>query len=255
MMAGSNDLGFLEPFNSNMASFSDDGFKLRGAYGHRWREWFGKDQVLETIDMLAADPTTRRTVISMWDPTYDLFANSKDVPCNTHCYFRVRNRALETTVCCRSNDIIWGAYGANAVHFSFLHQFIAEAAKLDIGPMHQFSNNFHIYERHWELLDIVPEGVDLYNGGVGVVALLNRSEGETPIQFLVDCEAMVTGRLSPKCSFLKRVAVPMLTSYLERKEGKPGYIHHVMDMPPCDWKIAALRWFDRHNQKGAIREE
>jgi hypothetical protein len=49
------------------------------------------------------------------------------------------------TVTNRSNDAIWGCYGANSVHFSFLLEYVAFRIGLPIGVYRQFSNNFHAY--------------------------------------------------------------------------------------------------------------
>ena len=50
------------------------------------------------------------------------------------------------TVCNRSNDMIWGLLGANAFHFSFLHQVMAESIGVPMGYYYQFSNNAHFYQ-------------------------------------------------------------------------------------------------------------
>ena len=83
----------------------------------------------------------------------------KDKPCNTHIYFQVRRERsfqggknthddyLDMTVCCRSNDIIMGAYGANAVHLSILQEYIAASVGVYVGRYYQFSNNYHMYQR------------------------------------------------------------------------------------------------------------
>src|SRR5690606_34526281 len=135
MLSGRNDLPWLAQFNKQMATYSDDGGKTQpAAYGFRWREYFGYDQISELVDHLARDPKSRRAVIGMWDPwgihqtaegqyamNGDLLSaqDSKDVPCNTHCYFQLRTTEagtqLDMTVTCRSNDALWGAHGANAV--------------------------------------------------------------------------------------------------------------------------------------------
>lgn len=90
----------------------------------------------------------------------DLRGNWRGRPCNTHAYLRVRphykdlddatwdspsGHALDITVCCRSNDIIWGAYGANAVHFSVLHEYLAARVGVRVGTYTQVSHNFHAY--------------------------------------------------------------------------------------------------------------
>jgi hypothetical protein len=50
------------------------------------------------------------------------------------------------TVFCRSNDLIWGAYGANAVHMSILQEYVACGLARPVGHYWQVSNNYHVYE-------------------------------------------------------------------------------------------------------------
>jgi len=158
------------------------GGQIHGAYGHRWRFRFGLDQLGAVVDRLIKDPGTRQCVIQMWDCSsvtlpvslgngnvgeqevgaLDLTGEWKDRPCNTHIYLRVRgdgpdhwpdgvviskgNRVLDMTVCCRSNDIVWGLYGANSVHFSFLQEYLAARVGVAMGDLYILSNNFHMYE-------------------------------------------------------------------------------------------------------------
>lgn len=156
MLAGFEDVEFPARFASNILNFSDDKVTLNGAYGHRWRNKFAVDQLHWVIGHLSTDPDTRRAVISMWDPNSDpnsVALGSKDVPCNTTIYFRNIRDKLNMTVCCRSNDIIWGCYGANAVHMSMLHEYVAESVGLEVGEYVQISNNWHIYPQHYSFLD------------------------------------------------------------------------------------------------------
>jgi thymidylate synthase len=176
MLAGHNDLPWLTRFNKRFSAYSDDGGQTQpGAYGYRWRNYFGHDQLMDVILELKTNPDSRRVVLTMWDggsreswlspkfednaddgqanpipmnqpgDFYAAISGSADVPCNTHAYFDTIDGRLNMTVCCRSNDIIWGAYGANAVHFSFLLEFISAATGIPMGVYRQFSNNFHLY--------------------------------------------------------------------------------------------------------------
>ena len=141
MLAGRNDVAFVSQFAKQMAEYSDDGIFLHGAYGYRWQyhyrryghseEYFNQLQIL--IRRLKEDPNDRRCVLSMWDPNADLDIQSKDIPCNTHVYFS-RNfyNQLDMTICCRSNDMIWGGYKTNAVHFSILQEFMAATIGCDV---------------------------------------------------------------------------------------------------------------------------
>jgi hypothetical protein len=46
---------------------------------------------------------------------------------------------------CRSNDIIWGCYGANAVHMSMLHEYLAGHIGVPVGVYTQISFDWHTY--------------------------------------------------------------------------------------------------------------
>lgn len=157
MLAGRNDLAFPQKFVSTFGQFSDDGETLHGAYGYRWREYFGYDQLQFIIEELRADPNTRRCVLQMWDPNDDLhkaFQGGKDVPCNTAAYFDTIDGKLNMTVTCRSNDAVLGAAGANAVHFSILLEYMAAMTGIPMGEYRQFSNNYHLYTKLYPSLPL-----------------------------------------------------------------------------------------------------
>ena len=148
MIGGRNDVKWIERYNSRMRDFSDDGVVFHGAYGHRWRHHFETDQIASAIALLKNVPNTRRCVIAMWDPSADLRTTEtgKDLPCNVAIFLRIVNaRDLQMTVMCRSNDIIWGLYGANAVHFSILQEYIAAKLGLSVGLLYTLSNDYHAY--------------------------------------------------------------------------------------------------------------
>tara|TARA_R110002051_G_C8648555_1_gene487243 strand:+ start:275 stop:814 length:540 start_codon:yes stop_codon:yes gene_type:complete len=59
--------------------------------------------------------------------------------------------------------MIWGAYGANAVHMSMLHEFIANATERSVGVYTQISDSYHAYHDVYSaLLDKIPP-VDVWN--------------------------------------------------------------------------------------------
>ena len=147
MLAGRNDVAFPASIVARTAEYSDDGIIAQAAYGHRWRRAFEVDQVEEIIKHLRVKPDSRRAVLTMWSPLWDFGGTwaSKDIPCNTQAYFKVRDGKLRMTVCCRSNDMLWGAYGANVVHFSMLQEYIADKLGLLLGPYTQVSDSLHVY--------------------------------------------------------------------------------------------------------------
>jgi hypothetical protein len=146
MLAGRNDVEFLLPYLPDFGRFADDGV-IHGAYGHRWRSAFGHDQLRVIVEKLRKNGNDRQAVLQHWDCGMydDLAGDWRDRPCNTHVYFRIRSGALDMTVCCRSNDAIWGAHGANAVHFSFLQEYVAAMVGVPVGVYFQLSNDYHLY--------------------------------------------------------------------------------------------------------------
>jgi len=177
MLAGRNDIAPLVRYAKNMTQFSDDGKTQHGAYGHRWLHWGhvpgGWSQLAVIARRLKEDPEDRRCVLQMWDPDKDLDRPGKDVPCNTTATFqRDAEGRLDLTVFCRSNDIIWGAYGANAVHMSMLLEYMANWIGCSVGTYTQVSVNWHAYVDKYEELDRLPRP------GIGPVSAGPYATGE-----------------------------------------------------------------------------
>jgi len=156
MLAGRNDVEWISQFNGRINNYSDDGITFHGAYGYRWRKHFGVDQLNIAKNRLVEYPNDRRVVIGMWDPYVDLTSTNTgvDYPCNTQVFFWARKGYLNMSVVNRSNDMIWGAYGANAVHMSFLLEYMALMTGNKIGMYYQISNNLHVYTDVLEKLNL-----------------------------------------------------------------------------------------------------
>ncbi len=241
MLSGSNDIRWLANFNKQMLEYSDNGRTTHGAYGHRWRRHFSLDQLDAIIGMLRRDRQERKAVLAMWDVDSDLHTPNKDIPCNTHIYFRVIVNKLDMTVMCRSNDVIWGCYGANVVHFSFLQEFMASAIGVDVGKYYHFSNNYHIYKHHWPLMESMAP-----TGGHYPPTIPLTKNGFSSEVFLLDCEHIIAGQNDRvENEFLFTVAVPMINAWRERSLAHS----HVAMMPECDWKLAAQQWLARADQR------
>lgn len=173
ILVGRSDVRSLAWFNKRMGDYSDNGMTFHAPYGFRLRGNFGFDQIEVACVMLRKDPDSRRAVMSIWDVDQDLNTESKDIPCNDTIMCRVRRtkgtvhpsgKVLDITVCNRSNDAIWGAYGANAVQFSFLQEYMAHKIGVGVGEYTQMSNNLHVYTEnpYWQ------SWVTMHHGGVYV---------------------------------------------------------------------------------------
>lgn len=248
MLAGERDVRWLLQFNSQYGQYAEDNHIQHGAYGHRWRSLFLRDQILDAVQELRK-PGNRRVVIGMWHPMHDLGSAAKDVPCNTHIYFQVIDGRLEMTVCCRSNDIIWGAYGANAVHFSMLQELMARELGAKQGSYYQFSNNFHLYVEMGqgrELLDM-PPSEDQYATSHKMDRVPLLSPIEPLAMFLRDCELFVRGDMGAlNTDFMRKVALPLHDAYLTRKRGE-DCTDALWKCIPSDWKEMFIQWKERRD--------
>lgn len=267
MLGGRNDVEFVAQYVERMRSFSDDGVTFHGAYGHRWRVHFDRDQLPGIINALRENPEDRRQVLSMWDARVDLGREGKDVPCNLQALFQIDHEGkLVMMVTNRSNDIIWGAYGANAVHFSYLHEYVARSVGVPQGRYYQVSGNFHAYRdvlgKVAELVDCAPDPVlpeearwaglcPYIDARVEPFPLMStdRTVWDADLEMFLD-EGPVLGFRDP---FFRRVAVPLRAAHRAYKEtkGAARYSAALSILEDCeaeDWKLAAQEWIDRRQE-------
>lgn len=247
MLNGRRDVAWITQFNKSFAQFSDDGEIYHGAYGYRWRHHWGYDQLNQCITLLKENPLDRRVVLQMWDPDVDLGQQGRDFPCNQSVYFRVKSdNTLDMTVMCRSNDMIWGAYGANAVHFSMLQEYVARCIGCEVGSYWQIANNFHGYkdtmDKHWS--DDLNTIVDPYADDVEPFPIMSTDKytWDNELGMFIE-DGPVIGYTEP---FFKSVACPMYITWFNWKEkGKAAALETVDDIAATDWRKACREWLER----------
>ena len=254
MLQGREDVEFLAHYNKGMEAFSDNGFTLNGAYGYRWREFYEKDQLDVVVKRLQDNPDDRRCVVAMWECNNDLDRDTLDTPCNTHIYFKVRNNKLNMTVCCRSNDMIWGAYGANAVHFSMLQEYMAARIGVEVGVYNQVSDSFHVYtELFNSMKEKLPE-FDYYTFKYPMVGNPYKTISVFPMvndpeEFDGDLDAFFRGQQNGFANhFFSDVAIPMKTAWDMHKldHNTRGEISLLYSFCKAeDWQIACVEWLER----------
>ncbi len=276
ILAGRRDVAFLKQFVSTMDRFSDDGITFHAAYGHRLRHHWPVDQITLLIRHLRHDPDSRRAVLCLWDPALDLDVDSKDIPCNDMVMFKLRENVLDMTVCCRSNDAIWGAYGANAVQFSMLQELVARTLSAEIGVYRQVSDSFHIYDSNeaWvrltrevnEVGEEVPAPPinDLYRVMPDMVPFPIMRNGASPeswfaelARFMNFADGVDTFDVGSEFGFFEHVALPMWTAWRMYKNGKGGKTRAVENAcailaDQCcapDWSLATVNWMRRRDVK------
>lgn len=264
MLAGKNDVATLAYYNSKIGEIaSDDGVIFNGAYGRRWRSTYvgcsfdenedNIDQLPIIIDQLKRKPDSRRVVLQMWNAEEDLLKidKTKDVCCNTHAYFLLVSGKLNMTVCNRSNDLIWGALGANVVHFSFLQEYLAAAIGVGVGNYYQFTNNLHAYQARWNpsgwMSDSTPDYYSQYQ--VAPARLVAEPE-----RFDRECKDFVNGYCGEggfaagtfQEPFINYTAWPMVKAWRAHKaRNYPEALRYCSEIVAADWRRAATDWVNK----------
>ena len=260
MLAGRNDLAFPMMFNKRFKEYSDDGSTLHGAYGFRWRNYFAIDQIVGVVRELTRDPESRRAVIVMWDPVNDQERRGRDVPCNTNIYFDRRDGNLNMTVCNRSNDAIWGAYGANAVHFAFLQEYVAFCIGIEVGRYTHISNNMHVYEEAyhpggWTDIILDCEATDFYvSDGLRPMKLIHESAGTFRTEIADFC-TNPGKRREYREPFVEQVLKPMYLAWRAKDIDPPLALFFANEIAAPDWKRACGDWLRRRIQRHAAKKE
>lgn len=265
ILGGSKRVDLPSVFLNSIARFSDDGMTFHGAYGYRLRKAFGFDQIMRAIELLVTKPDTRQCVMSIWHPELDMRANTKDMPCNDMVMLDIVDGRLNMTVCNRSNDVIWGAYGANAVQFSILQEFIAVYAKLERGLYVQQSNNYHVYTDNPFWLAF-KEGK--HDAGHVVNPYTTEQVRARPIadsttdavHLLADCEGMCAQvengesllTYEYRSSFGQSVVRPAVRAYMLYKATQyQSAIRVLEEVAATDWRLAMQQWVQRRAEKAA----
>jgi len=179
VLAGRNDVEWLERYLPRAPEFSDDGEIWRGGYGPRIREFgtgtivedYGAtvDQLGHVVELLKKDPGTRRAVINIYDPLVDT-QEGKDIPCNNWLSFISRDGYLDLSVAIRSNDLIWGWSGINQFEWSVLQEVVAWYTGMKVGQLSFTQTSLHIYEKHWlKAEEIVAAGLYTTHSQTGSV--------------------------------------------------------------------------------------
>jgi thymidylate synthase len=247
MLAGRNDVEFLDMFNSNMKNYSDDGETFNAAYGYRARHEFGIDQLKKVAIVLARDPDSRQAVVQLWHPN-DLAKDTKDKACNMSMVFSVSGGELCMTVYNRSNDAVFGGVtGANPVHFSYFQQWIANRLELDMGDMYFVSNNLHVY------LDLYPHWDRMEPRQSHVFAPYPK-----PLSSLEEIERLCNEAVERKeiqsdfeSEHLNSVIVPVLNAFLMRKYkyggGSSDYLQELRKCTCESTYRACIEWLHQRN--------
>lgn len=257
ILAGRNDVAWLSQWLKTIGQYSDDGVIFHGAYGDRINRG---EQLKKVIHRLRTETHTTRAVLQIYDHFLDADYHGKDLPCNTMVFLGVQNDKLNLTVANRSNDMIWGAYGANVVQFSMLQEYIAGQLGCGVGWYTQMSNNAHIYpDTDVAKRLLAVRGVtayDPYDCGVDydVVVPYPLGVANNPPAWEADLKLFMYSHETSEFTmpFFKYVAKPMQRAHLCYRVGDLYGAHEeAQHIQASDWRLACCQWINRRITKAS----
>jgi len=259
MLAGRDDAAFLEYYIKDFSKmFGKDGI-IMDAYGHRWRYGYRYDQLDEIVSQLRKDPYTRQAVLQIWGAGRDDLRAYSSKPCNLTAVFRIQNQFLNMTVYNRSNDLIWGCCGANAVHFSILQEYLAGRIGLPMGQYWQVTNNLHMYTDMYDKMskrdpnNLIEESLpEPYQATMPLMKYSNQFDDELA-KLMKFIDEMHEGNYRDfkgtfHNPFLGQVVMRMALSHCLYKNSMMDDALEIIDTVAADdWKQAGKEWLERRN--------
>ncbi len=154
-LSGEDHIRNLRQHTKIWDAWADPDGNLDTAYGRYWRRfpspyqdadgrWRVRevDQIQFVIDTLRKEPTSRRLVVTAWEPGNA--TTSKLPPCHYSFVFNVQGHRLNCHLTQRSGDIALGI-PFNLACYATLTQIIAQEVGLDVGYFSHTVVDAHIY--------------------------------------------------------------------------------------------------------------
>jgi thymidylate synthase len=158
-LSGEDHIRNLRQHTKIWDAWADSDGNLETAYGRYWRRFPSAqrnsrtgeyevqevDQIGRVREMLHKDPTSRRMVITAWEPGNAL--DSKLPPCHFTFVFNVAEGRLNCHLTQRSGDIALGI-PFNLAAYSLLTLMLARDANLTPGTFSHLIVDAHVYVNH-----------------------------------------------------------------------------------------------------------
>jgi thymidylate synthase len=150
---GDTNISYLKENNVSIwDEWADENGDLGPVYGKQWRSWNtldGRkiDQLNEVISEIKNNPTSRRMIVSAWNPS-DVGSMALP-PCHCLFQFYVADNKLSCQLYQRSADIFLGV-PFNIASYSILTHMIANVCNLSVGDFIHTLGDAHLYKNHFE---------------------------------------------------------------------------------------------------------
>lgn len=128
--------------------------ELGPVYGAQWRKFnglsngdYGEDQIAEIINQLKYHDSSRRIILSAWNPNQ--LREMALPPCHAFAQFRVYNDKLSCQMYQRSGDAFLGI-PFNIASYALLTHIFAHECGFEVGDFVHTIGDAHIYSNHFD---------------------------------------------------------------------------------------------------------
>lgn len=150
-LQGNTNVGWLQANNIHIwDEWADENGDLGTIYGRQWRNFNGQgiDQIAKVIHQLQTNPTSRRIIVSAWNPAE--IEQAALPPCHNYFQFRVNNNnELSCFFLMRSWDIFLGA-PFNIASYAMLTHMIAQVCNMGVNQLVGYGVDAHLYLNHFD---------------------------------------------------------------------------------------------------------
>lgn len=145
-LSGNTNIKYLTDNNIHIwDAWADQEGNLGPVYGKQWRDFNGVDQIANLIEGIKSNPTSRRHIVSAWNPV--------DVPqmalppCHTMFQVNVQGDFIDLQLYQRSADLFLGV-PFNIASYSLLLHMIADQTGYKPRHFIHTTGDTHIYLNH-----------------------------------------------------------------------------------------------------------
>jgi thymidylate synthase len=151
LLSGDTNIGYLRAHGVSIwDEWADEAGDLGPVYGAQWRSWPSRDgrtidQIAEVEKSLKSDPSSRRHIVTAWNPA-DL-PRMALAPCHCLFQFYVAEGRLSCQLYQRSADVFLGV-PFNIASYALLTMMMAQVTGLVPGEFIHTFGDVHLYLNH-----------------------------------------------------------------------------------------------------------
>ncbi len=155
-LRGETNVRWLQAHNVHIWDpWADPDGELGPIYGYQWRRWPTHDggfidQIRQVIDTLRTNPSSRRIVVSAWNPAQ--LDQMRLPPCHILFQFYSHDGELSCQLYQRSADLFIGV-PFNIASYALLTHMIAQVTGHRVGEFIHTFGDVHIYQNHLDAVD------------------------------------------------------------------------------------------------------